>query len=188
MKCHIALALIGLLWAAQSLPAHAQATDTSTEPPPTAPLPTLTTHSTLVLVPALVRNKAKQLVFTLKADDFVLTDDGVPQKLKLEEDTGGEPLALVVVLEGGGAGVRELDKYDALVSMIGSVVGNVPHKVAVVGFDSSPVLVQDFSPDIATTENAIQALITDDSGDKGAAIIDSIRSEERRVGKECRSR
>ena len=135
---------------------------------------TLTARSTLVLVPALVRNKARQLVFTLKADDFVLTDDGVPQKLTLEQDTGGEPLALAVDIEGGGAGVNELDKYRALAPMLGAVVGGVPHKIAVVGFDSSPVLVEDFTPNTNAAEHAIQELIADDSGDNGAAILDSI--------------
>ena len=139
------------------------------------PATTLTTSSTLVLVPALVRDKKSgQLIFTLKTGDFVLTDDGVPQKLTLEQDTGGEPLALVVDIEGGGAGARELDKYAALAPMIESVVGAVPHLVAVVGFDSSPVLVQDFTPDLEAAAHGIQALIADNNGDDGAAILDSI--------------
>jgi VWFA-related protein len=177
-----ALALACILWAipwatqatlglAQG-PARAALAPTADSPAP--PISTLTARSTLVLVPALVRNKARQLVFTLKADDFALTDDGVPQKLTLEQDTGGEPLALVVVLEGGGAGADELDKYRALTSMLGAVVGGVPHKIAVVGFDSSPVLVQDFTPDNDRAAHAINALIADDSGDNGAAILDSI--------------
>jgi VWFA-related protein len=178
MRRHAALALTCILWATPptlalaqtpASPALAQASATDA-----AQASTLTARSTLVLVPALVRNKARELVFTLKAGDFVLTDDGVPQKLTLEQDTGGEPLALVVDIEGGGAGADELDKYRALVSMLGSVVGGVPHKVAVVGFDSSPVLVQDFSPNIDAAARAIQALIADDSGDDGAAILDSL--------------
>lgn len=136
--------------------------------------PTLSARSTLVLVPALVRNKAGQLVFTLKANDFVLTDDGIPQKLTLEQDTGGEPLALAVVLEGGGAAVREIDKYRALATMIDTVVGGVPHRVAVIGYDSAPVLVEDFTPDNDRAAHAINALIADDSGDNGAAILDSL--------------
>ena len=155
-----ALALACILWAIPATHFLAQIPSPSglaqgparaaLAPPPAASAAqasTLTARSTLVLVPALVRNKARQLVFTLKAEDFVLTDDGVPQKLTLEQDTGGEPLALVVVLDGGGAGADELDKYRALTSMLGAVVGGVPHKIAVVGFDSSPVLVQDFTPD-----------------------------------------
>jgi len=141
---------------------------------PATQAPTLNASSTLVLVPALVRTKAGDLVFTLKANDFTLTDDGVTQKLRLEQGTGGEPLVLVVDIEGGGAGVRELDKYGALAPMIESVVGDVPHLVAVVGFDSSPVVVQDFTPDIGLAAHGIQALIDDNNGDNGAAILDSV--------------
>jgi VWFA-related protein len=135
---------------------------------------TLVSRSTLVLVPALVRKKSGELVFTLKADDFVLTDDGIPQKLHLEEDTGSEPLALVVDIEGGGASAHQLDRFSALSKMIDSVVGGEPHKVAVVGYDSSPVLVQDFTPDIDLATQAIQALIADNNGDDGAATLDSL--------------
>jgi VWFA-related protein len=121
-----------------------------------------------------VRNKAGELVFTLKAEDFALTDDGVRQKLTLEQDTDGEPLALVVDIEGGGAGARELSKYAALSAMLDSVVGAVPHRVAVVGYDSSPVLVQGFTSDLDVASKAIEALIADDNGDDGAATLDSL--------------
>jgi VWFA-related protein len=176
-----ALSALACIALASPAPAQTTAGQTPADSAPQAsaysaqPATTLTSSSTLVLVPALVRDKKSgQLVFTLKASDFVLTDDGVPQKLHLEEDTGGEPLALVVDIEGGGAGARELDKYAALAPMIESVVGDVPHLVAVVGFDSSPVLVQDFTPDIEAAAHGIQALIADNNGDDGAAILDSI--------------
>ena len=177
MRRTVALALSCILWAIPATPARAQtpSTDTASTPEPSpAQASTLTARSTLVLVPALVRNKAGELVYTLKANDFVLTDDGVPQKLTLEQDTGGEPLALVIDLEGGGAGANQLEKYGTLAPMLSSVVGNVPHKVAVVGFDSSPVLVQDFTPDLDSAAHAIHALIDDDNGDDGAAILDSL--------------
>jgi VWFA-related protein len=147
----------------------------STASPDTSEAPTISARSTLVLVPALVRNKAGQLIFTLKADDFTLTDDGVPQKLRLEEDSGAEPLALVVAIEGGGAGEGQLAKMHALATMIDSVVGGVPHRVAVVGFDSSPVVVQDFTEDMGKAANAVEALIADDNGDAGAAVLDTIQ-------------
>src|SRR6266566_4617935 len=116
---------------------------------PDSPQPfVFTTQSSVVVAPALVRTHAGQLVFTLKAEDFVLTDDGIPQKLTLEPDTGGEPLALVVVVEIGGAGAREFDKLGSLAQMLESILGNVPRKVAVVAFDSQPTLVQGFTPRI----------------------------------------
>jgi VWFA-related protein len=166
-----------VLAVAAALPAMLTAqssTAPSQSPPDSSSTTTLVSRSTLVLVPALVRKKSGELVFSLKADDFVLTDDGIPQKLHLEEETGGEPLALVVDIEGGGAALDQIAKYGALTSMIESVVGGEPHKVAVVGYDSSPVLVQDFTPDINLAAQAIQALIADDNGDNGAATLDSL--------------
>jgi VWFA-related protein len=138
---------------------------------PASQTPSFTAHSTLVLVPALVRTKSGSLVFTLSANDFALTDDGVPQKLTLEQDTGGEPLALVIAVEVGGAGARELDKLSALGPMLDSVIGNVPHKIAVVAFDSTPTLMQGFTSNTDTATAALQDL---SSGDNGAAILDAL--------------
>ncbi len=94
--------------------------------------PAITTQSSVVLVPALVRDGNGKLVYTLKADDFALTDDGAPQKLTLEPDSGGEPLALAVVVEVGGAGAREFQNYPVialpLAPMLRSIVGGVRHR------------------------------------------------------------
>ena len=183
MRRQAALALTCILWA---IPWATQATlglaqgpaRAALAPPPVASATqasTLTARSTLVLVPALVRNKARQLVFTLKADDFVLTDDGVPQKLTLEQDTGGEPLALAVVLEGGGAGAEQ--------------AGQVPRADLDARRGGGRCSAQDCRGRLRqlagagrrtlrrhtnAAAHAIQALIADDSGDNGAAILDSI--------------
>ena len=136
--------------------------------------PTITTQSTLVLVPALVHDKSGQLIFNLKAEDFTLTDDGVPQKLRLEQDPGGQPLALVVCIEGGGAAAAKIESFAPILSMLDAVAGGEPHRIAVVGFDSSPVLVTDFTADNEAAEQGIKALIQDNNGDGGAAILVSL--------------
>jgi VWFA-related protein len=58
--------------------------------------------------------------------------------------------------------------------MLDSIVGGVPHEVAIVGFDSSPVLVRDFTSDTDAAGRAIQVLVAGKSGDGGAAILDSL--------------
>ena len=146
---------------------------TSTPPtsPGTSPNPVLSARSNLVLVPALVRTKSGELVFTLSASDFTITDDGVEEKVALEENTDDEPLALVIALETGGGGARQLDKYIHLATTIEAVVGGVPHKVAVVGFDSTPTLLQDFTADLDVVDGAIRGLTP---GNGGAAILDGL--------------
>jgi VWFA-related protein len=141
--------------------------------PAPAPLPgsVISVRSTLVLVPALVKTKSGELVFTLTADDFTVKDDGIPQKLRLEENTDSQPLALVIVVETGGDGTRHLAEYRALGPLLDAIVGNVTHKVAVVGFDSEPELLQDFS---ANTSRATEALDQLEPGDKGAAMLDAM--------------
>jgi hypothetical protein len=82
----------------------------------------------LVEVPVLVKTKGGQVVFELTADDFVVTDDGVPQQVRIEEDTDGRPLALAVVVETGGAGRRHLADYAALDAVLDALIGNVEHR------------------------------------------------------------
>ena len=164
------------------------------QPVPDASQPfAFSTQTSVVIVPALVRTRAGEMVFTLKPEDFVLTDNGVPQKLTLEQDTGAEPLALVVVVEIGGAGAREFDHLGPLAPMLESVVGNVPRKIAVVAFDSQPTLVQGFTARIEAAVEAVRNLTpgctrehhqdfcqSDTArhdavqADNGAAILDSL--------------
>jgi VWFA-related protein len=148
--------------------AHAQ----NTSPNPRAPeqTPTFTTQSTLVLVPTLVTKKSGEPVFTLTASDFTVTDDGVPQKITVE-DNGGQPLAVVVVVETGGAGASQLPNLHPLPSMLDNLIGAVPHQVAVVSFDSTPHLLQEFTPDTDAADDSLRGL---QPGDPGAAILDSL--------------
>jgi VWFA-related protein len=183
---HLLLALVAAVvveaphWQAQTAPDFSQPFVFSTQ-------------TSVVIVTALVTTHEGELVFTLKPEDFVLTDDGVPQKLTLESDTGGEPLALVVVVEIGGAGARAFDKLGPLAPMLEHMLGNVPRKVAVVAFDSEPTLVQGFTPRIAAAAEAVRNLTPGCTrehhqdfcqsstarnnavqADNGAAILDSL--------------
>lgn len=141
--------------------------------PPAAPGPAFSVRSNLVLVPAMVRTKAGKLVFTLTANDFTLTDDGVEQKVTLEQDTDSEPLALVIAVETGGAGAEQLDKYRHLATTIESVVGGAPHKVAVVTFENKPRLLQDFTSNPNVVDFTIRGL-NEGSRNHGGAILDAL--------------
>jgi VWFA-related protein len=157
------IAVIALVW----IPVAPAQTST----PSPSPYPILRARSNLVLVPVLVRTKTGELVFTLTAKDFTITDDGIDQKVELEENTDNEPLALVVAVETGGGGARQLDKYRHLATTIEAVLGDVPRRIAVVGFDSVPKLLQDFTSDLEVVDGAIHRL---SPGNGGAAIVDGL--------------
>lgn len=139
--------------------------------PLTQQVPVLTVGSNLVLVPALVRTKSGEIVFSLTADDFSLTDDGVPQRLRLDPDTDSQPVAVAVIVQTGGLGASHLGDYRDLDALLDAIVGGVPHRIAVVGFDSKPHLTQDFTSD---TDAAARAIANLSGGDQGAAILDAL--------------
>ncbi len=132
--------------------------------------PSITTTSTLVIVPALVRDASGQLLHTLHASDFQLTDNGVAQHISLE-DTEHQPLSVVVLLQTGGAAARQFPSYAKLGTMLSYMMGDVPHHIAMVSFDSQPEYLWDFTKNIADLEDGFAH---PDSGDSGAAILDAV--------------
>ena len=143
----------------------------ASDPQASQPTSTLTVRSTLVLAPAMVKTKSGARVFSLTADDFIITDDGIPQPVTLEEGADAQPIAIAFVVQTGGSGAGHVEDYENLQIALDTLVGAVPHRIAVVGFDSKPFLAQDF-----TTSNglAADALANLQPGDKHAAIYDAL--------------
>jgi hypothetical protein len=133
--------------------------------------PPLTVRSSLVTVPVLVTTKAGKVVFQLTADNFLVTDNGVPQHVTLDQETDSQPQALAIVVETGGAGARHLNDYRQLDSILDALIGNVDHHVALIGFDSMPHLLTPFT---SRTADASQQLANLNEGDQGAAILDGV--------------
>lgn len=131
----------------------------------------LTVRSTVVLVPALVKTRQGSVVFGLAAGDFSLSDNGVPQILTLDQDTDSQPLALAICVETGGAGRDHLEDYDHLDAILDALIGGVEHRVAVIGFDSSPHLLLPFTPETAEAGLKLSSLR---KGDSGAAVLDGV--------------
>ncbi len=163
------LGFVTVLFLSLSYTAHPQSTGQSS---PTPDIPTLSSRSNLVLVPVLVKNKAAKVVFSLTAEDFILTDNGVPQAVRIEDGALGQPLALAVVVQTGGQGAAHLPDYRNLGAVLDAVIGGVPHRVAVIAFDSKPRLEQDFTPD---TDAAAETIAGLPEGDTGAAILDALK-------------
>src|SRR6201996_765880 len=67
-----------------------------------------------VLVPTLVEKHDGGIVYGLKGDDFVVEDNGAPQKVHVQEEMDTAPVSLVVAVEQGGVSVLEFDKVAKL--------------------------------------------------------------------------
>ena len=110
--------------------------------------PIFRSQTNLVLVPALVRDAQGHAVYGLQAKDFIVEDNGVPQKVRLDEDVEGEPLSIVVAIQTGRSGAREFPRIRGLSSMLGPILEEPRTRVAIVEFDSKVRLMQNFTPDV----------------------------------------
>jgi VWFA-related protein len=146
------------------------------EPPQPLPgshgdTPTLRITTQEVLVPTLVEKRGGGIVYGLKGDDFVLEDNGVPQKVHVQEEMDTAPVSLVVAVEQGGMSVLEFDKVAKLGPLLDLFLSDPRSQAALVGFDSQPHLIRDYTH---SGEDLNQALKTMEPGDGGDAILDTI--------------
>ena len=131
--------------------------------------PTISSTSTLVIVPTLVRSPSGELIQTLHANDFRLTDNGVAQSVS-EEAIERQPLAVVVLMQTGGAASQQFADYAGLGTMLDYMMGSSAHRVALVTFDSQPESFWSFTSQI----DSIGELSHPEQGDGGASIYDAV--------------
>ncbi|MGA7341444.1 MAG: VWA domain-containing protein [Terracidiphilus sp.] len=146
------------------------------EPPKPMPgahpaAPTLRVTTTEVLVPTLVEKKNGGILYGLKQSDFILEDNGVAQKIRVQEEMDTAPVALVVAVEEGGASVLEFDKLARLGPLLDLFLADPRSRVALVGFDSEPHLIQDYTHAGADVNDELKNL---EPGDGGASILDTV--------------
>ncbi len=146
------------------------------EPPKPMPgaqteAPNLRVTTTEVLVPTLVEKRGGGILYGLKPDDFVLEDNGVPQKIRVQEEMDTAPVALVVAVELGGVSVLEFDKLAKMGPLLDVFLSDPRSQVALVGFDSVPHLIEDYTHSGDQVNAELQQL---QPGDGGAAILDTV--------------
>ena len=133
--------------------------------------PQLSTSTSLVLVPTLVRSATGEPVPDLHAADFHITDNGVVQRVTLD-DASPQPLAVVILLQTGGAAHDQLSAYAGLASLIDALTAPAPGShTALITFDSQPEELWTFPPQL---DGLAYALAHPTPGDTGAALLDGI--------------
>jgi VWFA-related protein len=146
------------------------------EPPqplatPHSDTPTLRVMAQEVLVPTLVEKRGGGILYGLKPDDFVLEDNGVPQKIRVQEEMDTAPVSLVVAVEEGGMSVLEFSKLAKLGPLLDLFLSDGRSQAALVGFDSRPHLIRDYTHSSEDMNEALQHL---EPGNGGDAILDTV--------------
>jgi VWFA-related protein len=144
-------------------------------PPPAVPAaqiepPTIRVNTTVVLVPTLVEGRKGEVVYGLKPSDFMLLDNGVPQKVRVDEELDDAPVSLVICIQRSRDATLEFDKFARLGPLLQLFSGGNQGEVALVAFDSKPVYLEGFDQDTSFIERDLQQL---PEGDGGAAILDA---------------
>jgi VWFA-related protein len=124
-----------------------------------------------VLVPTLVEKSSGEVVYGLKPEDFKLLDNGVRQKVQVDEDLDTDPVSLVICLERGRDAALEYDTFARLGPLLELFTGQGHGEVALVVFDSKPVFLEGFQKDTTDIERDLRQL---PQGDGGAAIMDAV--------------
>ncbi|HEX3892803.1 MAG TPA: VWA domain-containing protein [Terracidiphilus sp.] len=134
---------------------------------------TLRVTTNEVLVPTLVEKKGGGILYGLQQSDFVLEDNGVAQKIRVQEEMDTTPVALVIAVESGGVSALEFGKVAKLGPLLDLFLADQASEVALMAFDSKPHLIHDYTHSSDDLNDALQHL---QPGDGGAAILDTVNS------------
>jgi VWFA-related protein len=126
------------------------------QPPPEVQA-RLKVRVSLVNTPVTVRNGSGQMIHDLDAKNFVVTDNGVTQKIT-HFDLGGDPVSVVILMETS----ERIDSIFPEVRKTGriftqAVMGAIG-EAAVVGFNDSVDKLQDFTADDEAIEKTISGM------------------------------
>jgi VWFA-related protein len=119
----------------------------------------------LVNTPVTVRDSKGQMVDTLDAKDFRITDNGVRQRI-LHFDMGGDPLSLVVLVETSSRVQAFLPQLSKAGIVVTQTVMGASGEAAVIAFNDSVDKLQDFTASADKIENVFTHLQPGTSGSK----------------------
>ena len=131
----------------------------SSDNPPPLPTPTLRVTTNVVNVYAVVRDKQKRLIPSLKREDFVLEEDGQPQEIRYFSKETDTPLSLAVLIDTSPSQERTLHiEQENAKSFVREVVR--PKDLAMIlHFDLEAEMVHHLTADHGLLEGAIDELV-----------------------------
>jgi len=133
---------------------------------------TITVQSNLVLVPVLVQDAKRNVLYGLKPSQFVVKDNGIEQTIHMETDEEVSSLSLVVLVQCSRSAELQQNNLSGLATMVDAISGEAEQETAVVSFGTEPELLGGFSSDPNTTHANVRKYQPCDDG--GASIYDAV--------------
>ena len=138
----------------------AQAPEGPMEPTPGVAIqkaPVIKVQTILVNTPVTVRDAKGEMVVNLEEGDFVLTDNGLPQKIEHFE-LGGDTLSLVVVVETSSRVRPMLPEVRKSGILLTQTVMGPRGETAVVGFNDEVNRLLEFTTNQEAVEKTVRGL------------------------------
>jgi VWFA-related protein len=134
------------------------------------PIDAIGSAANLVIVPTVVRSSSNETVKNLHASDFQLTDNGVVEKVYVDE-VQGQGIAIVVLMQTGAAAPQQFKNFRTVTNILSAMLGTTSKRVALLTFDSQPEQIWNFPSMVDRMQGALQ---DPNAGDNGAAIMDAL--------------
>jgi VWFA-related protein len=134
---------------------------------------TIRANVPLVLAPVTVTDKKGNFIDGLKVEDFRLTDEGVPQQLRMDtSDTVLAPVSLMVLIQASGISTPALARTQQVGGMIKPLVVGDRGQAAVIEFDDEIRVRTDFTADSSVIRTAFEG--TRSRSIRTARLIDAV--------------
>ncbi len=168
MKKFFGLLLIGCFLAS---PSSAQTKQKTTPRRNQSQVPPIRVQVNLENVLFTVVNKKKQLVTNLTENDFRVYENGKPQKILFFGRETNLPLRIGILIDTSNSiRLRLHFEKEAAIDFLYDTVRPGEDKAFVVGFDTEPIMVQDYTDDLDKLAQGIRSL---DAGG-GTGLYDAI--------------
>src|SRR5579864_340976 len=120
---------------------------------------TFRVQTRVVQVPTVVTSREGRGIDGLRASDFTVLDNGVPQEITVDDFNAGlPPISLVIAIQSSGISRLAIDKIRHIAGMIQPLVTGGRGKAAVVSFDREINWLQDFTSSDDKIRAAINAV------------------------------
>jgi len=146
----------------------------------TAQEPRFGAQSRLVLVPTTVTDARGRTIEGLETTDFMLLDNGRPQKLTVDTiGTGVAPIALVVAVQASGISKAVLEKVSKIGAMIRPLVTGERGCAAAVSFSERIDWIQACTSNGDDMERALEKMRP--GADKSSRMLDAVQQSIERL-------